>query len=244
MDIHRCFPLLSIPAFLAAAAADTPPPTFARIPEPEAVGRFELKRRLDIYRMSERPPDPGVQVCVHEGDLVLDGALDLDGEMIPCRGLVVTGHLRVSGPILNQNLSGGSFLLVLGDTRAWAILAGGSEIVLSGSVYLDDAALALGVSGELAIGRLDAPVLAYDRQLVEVEAGRFLRADLYYHDDDIRCWSEVLDEAIPLFVEYPEDGDCVERNEVLEDAGQHLVPRMRARLSILRPERRRSAATP
>lgn len=222
-------------------------PEFRRMTEPEAVRKFDLAKRLDMFKFLAEPLDPRNVVLVHDGDLHVRGSLDLDGGMLRCPnddqprcGLVVTGNLTLDTSLLNApDTAWGVFLVVLGDTRAWAIHAGGAEIVLLGKVYLEDAAVASGVKGSLAMGSLDAPVLIKYEHWVKLEAGNYLEANLGgYSSTRVRCWSQLLDPSIPVTLENdPEAADCYDRGETVDL--KTLMLRMRQRESILKPERRR-----
>ena len=224
-------------------------PTFQHLPEAEAVRRFDLAKRLDMYGTLTEPLDAKASILVHEGDLHVRGSLDLDGGTLRCAhgdqsrcGLVVTGNLVLDGSLLSSRDTGwGVFLLVLGDTRAWAIHAGGSEIVLSGKVHVEDAVVASGEKGSLAMGSLDAPVLVKDNHWVKLEAGRYLEVDVGgYSSTKLRCWSEVLDPTIAISLENDTAApDCYERGETVPRGD--LMLRMRQRESILKPALRRPA---
>ena len=54
-------------------------------------------------------------------------------------GLIVTGRLTVDGAVINANLNGGPFLVVLGETHARAMFAGGAEFRFDRLASFDDA---------------------------------------------------------------------------------------------------------
>jgi len=134
------------------------------IPQAEAITRFRLKKRLQSYASEYFEPDEKAKIRVIEGDLHVDGNLVLDWEYgwnaegfaatayqarakqrgvdweygWSTDGLIVTGNLTVSGAIINANPNGGPFLLVEGQTHAYAIVGGGAEMVFEGNTSVDD----------------------------------------------------------------------------------------------------------
>ncbi len=80
----------------------------------------ELHDRLHAYEYSN--------FKVHEGDLVIEGDLDLDNQGY---GLIVEGDLTVKGEINNKDSSFGAFLYVKGKTKAETAIFGSSLILLN-----------------------------------------------------------------------------------------------------------------
>ncbi len=153
------------------------------ITEAAAIERFNLRIRLERYDygVGVREVSPNHRVEVIEGDLHVAGDLLLDElaarlrvEKIRARsagdriattlsgsvGLVVTGNLHVDGAIINASLDEGPFLLVLGETRARALYAGGAEIRFEKRAHFEDAVIGVYNDGILRfIDGLDAPML-------------------------------------------------------------------------------------
>jgi hypothetical protein len=128
---------------------------------------------------------------VHDGDLDVSGAIELDSKSgwgrpafveqlapwmdsacggpassVPERavsGLFVTGSLRISGALINASPDAGATLIVLGDLTARQASCGGSFVDIGGDMGVDDVVYAHGNDGELHIGgRLFAKALIND----------------------------------------------------------------------------------
>ena len=154
------------------------PARASELSEADAIERFGLRRRLQMYAHGERQPCVDCRVDVVEGDLVVSGDLlvdwpdDLDRfkavrprtaadrVATPSVGLVVTGRLVVSGAVINGNMDLGPFLLVLGETRARALYASGAEMRFEGRSRFSDAVAGYGNHAKVTFAAgLDAPLV-------------------------------------------------------------------------------------
>jgi hypothetical protein len=128
-------------------------PNAESIPDVEAVDRFRLRERLQLYGSGAREAEPRVFVRYIDGDLRIGGDLELDwtdawrGHI----GLVVEGDLEVGGNIINENGNTGPFLLVRGKLRARNVAAGGSEFRIEGGADVEGLLLGHYNDGYLAI---------------------------------------------------------------------------------------------
>jgi hypothetical protein len=132
---------------------------------------------------------------VHDGDLDVPGAIELDwkGDLsraafveqlaplmdsacgtsessaakMAVRGLLVTGSLRISGELVNASPDAGATLIVLGDLTARQASCGGSCIHIGGDAHIEDVLYAHGNDGELHVGgRVFAKALVNDDHAV------------------------------------------------------------------------------
>lgn len=211
------------------------------ITEAAAIERFNLQSRLDSYDYGAgaRVASPDLRVEVIEGDLHVAGDLLLDGvearlrvEKIRPRhaddrvatllsssvGLVVTGNLRVDGAIINASLNDGPFLLVLGETRARTLYAGGAEIRFEKRAHFQDAVVGNYNDGILRfVDGLTAPMLLNFDHDTGIRSG--VRPPLF--DDDADDGLDMQDGLSQLD---PEIG-VGSADEF--DASEHLLPRIR-----------------
>jgi Domain of unknown function (DUF4116) len=124
------------------------------IPEREAIDRFRLRERLQLYGSGAREAEPGVFVYFAGGDVRIDGDLGLDwtdDRFAGHIGLVVDGDLTVTGNIINENGNAGPFLLVRGNLRARNVVAGGAEFHIEGDADIEELLLGHYNDGTLAI---------------------------------------------------------------------------------------------
>lgn len=161
-----------------------------RISPSEANQRYALSRRLVTYD-HDYHIRRNAQFRLVEGDLQIDGNLVMDWEQSDINGLIVTGNLSVSGSILNDNMDGGPFLLVLGETRAHAIVAGGAEMHFQGRSWISDMVLGYYNHGALVfVGDLVAPAV------VNMDHNLDIRGKFHGRKFDMfgggHRWSEVL----------------------------------------------------
>lgn len=113
--------------------------------------KFEIHRKLQFLKNGYP-----YNLRVIEGDLTINGDLNLESEDIPySHGLLVTGNLTVSGCILNTSSDTGAFLLCLGDLKAFAVIGGGSEIIIEGHAWVD----------EIVIGHYNDGILGFKKDL-------------------------------------------------------------------------------
>jgi hypothetical protein len=135
---------------------------------------------------------------------VIDGDLRLDYETAeyegkPYRGVLAVGALAVSGDILNGNVDGGPFLVVLGGLTARQILKGGATFIVAGPItspgmiyceYNHGAFRAFG--GVAAQGiilddqshEIAAPISGIKLDLWKDDATQYLLPDFFYEDDE------------------------------------------------------------
>jgi hypothetical protein len=136
--------------------------------------------------------------AVIDGDLRLDyETAEYDGKSY--RGVLATGALTVSGDILNTNVDGGPFLVVLGGLTARRILKGGSAFIVAGPItspgmiyceYNHGAFRAFG--GVAAQGiilddqshQIAAPISGIKLDLCKDDATRYLLPEFFYEDDE------------------------------------------------------------
>jgi hypothetical protein len=135
---------------------------------------------------------------------VIDGDLRLDYETAeyegkPYRGVLAVGALAVSGDILNSNVDGGPFLVVLGGLTARQILKGGATFIVAGPItspgmiyceYNHGAFRAFG--GVAAQGiilddqshEIAAPISGIKLDLWKDDATQYLLPEFFYEDDE------------------------------------------------------------
>jgi hypothetical protein len=214
--------------------------------EAEAIERYALRERLDTYGAGARQARPGTVVEVVQGDLHVPGDLLVDGpyalervDAIRARapgdrvaaaahqaiGLVVTGALTVDGAIINADVNGGPFLLVLGETRARAIFSGGAEMVFAGYARVADAVVGCYNDGSVAfLSGLEAPLaISEDHEIKLLGQPAPELIDYFNGWGDAALLKFRLDPAIEI-------------DEVEElDAEQMLLPRIRRGERVLKP---------
>ena len=225
----------------AAVESDT-----TTVREAEAIERFALRGRLDTYGAGGRQARPNTVVEVVDGDLHVAGDLLVDGpyalervaairartpadrvvaEAHQAIGLIVTGALTVDGAIINADINGGPFLLVLGETRARAVFSGGAEMVFAGKARVADAVVGCYNDGSVAfLAGLEAPLAISE-------------------DHEIKLLGKPVPELIDYFNGW---GDAellkfrldpaIEVDEIEElDAERMLLPRIRRGEPVLKP---------
>jgi tetratricopeptide (TPR) repeat protein len=169
----------------------------------DAVGRYDLRRTLMARMLAD---NPALSLLLLFGDVEME-QLDLDprtGSELPAaafsrsepdvHGLVIAGNLLVNGAIHHAKSPIGMSLYVLGGLRAGNVAVSGLELVVRGSVAVNEvfcgsgpqggARLDGGVSARLLIsdgfpmligGRLAAPVLDTGRTRIGVVEGGGVR---------------------------------------------------------------------
>jgi hypothetical protein len=193
-----------------------------------AIEEYDLAKKLmSISSSDSRSPSPA-KVRVVEGDLVIDGPLVCDWDKgHAVAGLIVTGALIVSGPIINENRNGGPFLLVEGNTRARAIVGGGAELVFVGDAVVDEIVVGEYNDGILRfLGSLKTPVAVTNDHHFEISdglEGRWL--DTF---DEGHLWSSVLHSGIRV----PKDDEGAEDFDITYE----LIPRLVAGAPVLRSD--------
>jgi tetratricopeptide (TPR) repeat protein len=178
-------------------------PGARRVLAQDAVGRYDLRRTLMARTLAE---NPALSLLLLFGDVEME-QLDLDPRITPegpqsafarneadVHGLIIAGNLLVNGAIHHVRSPTGLSLYVLGGLRAHNIAVSGLELVVRGSVDVDEviagsgaeggARLDGGVSARLLIsdgfpmligGRLAAPVLDTGRTRIGVVEGGGVR---------------------------------------------------------------------
>jgi tetratricopeptide (TPR) repeat protein len=179
-------------------------PGARRLLAQDAVPRYDLRRTLMARLAAE---NPALSILLLFGDVEMEH-LDLDPRTGPeaaassfarsepdVHGLIIAGDLLVNGAIHHTSAPVGLSLYVLGGLRAANIAISGLELVVRGSVAVDEvicgsgsaggARLDEGVSARLLIsdgfpmligGRLAAPVLDTGRTRIGVVEGNGVRA--------------------------------------------------------------------
>lgn len=226
------------PLLLAAAMtmASTPMPqalpAWSRsgyeMPLQQARDKFDAVEKLDSVTSRYSSLDPKAKVLIVEGDLSVDGPLQCDRNLgHGAAGLIVTGSLTVRGPIVNADANGGPFLLVLGTTRAQAIVAGGAELMFVGDAVVDDIVVGEYNDGILRFGgSLTVPVAITNDHDFSVAGG--VRGRWLDPFNEGHSWTSVLHPQLP--VEKDEEG-----GEEFDVMGQ-LVPRLLAGKPVLRAD--------
>jgi tetratricopeptide (TPR) repeat protein len=178
-------------------------PGARRVLAQDAVGRYDLRRTLMARQITE---NPALSVLLLFGDVEME-QLDLDPRAETqgpasafsrsepdVHGLIIAGNLLVNGAIHHVKSPIGLSLYVLGGLRAANIAISGLELVVRGSVAVNEviagsgpaggARLDGGVSAKLLIsdgfpmligGRLAAPVLDTGRTRIGVVEGNGVR---------------------------------------------------------------------
>lgn len=178
-------------------------PGARRILAQDAVGRYDLRRTLMARMLAEQP---ALSLLLLHGDVELE-SLDLDprapiepnaGALArtepDVHGLIVAGNLTLSGPLHHSRSPIGLSLYVLGSLRAANVAVSGLELVVRGSVQVEEviagsgpqggARLDGGVAARLLIsdqfpmligGRLAAPVLDTGRTRIGLSEGGGVR---------------------------------------------------------------------
>ena len=178
-------------------------PGARRVLAQDAVGRYDLRRTLMARLLAD---NPALSVLLLFGDVEME-TLDLDPRSETqgpassfsrtepdVHGLVIAGDLLVNGAIHHVQVPAGLSLYVLGGLRARNVAISGLELVVRGSVAVDEvfcgsgsqggARLDGGVSAKLLIsdgfpmligGRLAAPVLDTGRTRIGVAEGDGVR---------------------------------------------------------------------
>jgi tetratricopeptide (TPR) repeat protein len=181
-------------------------PGARRILAQDAVGRYDLRRTLMARMLAGQP---ALSLLLMHGDVELE-SLDLDPrpEADPnagafaraesdVHGVIVAGNLTIGGTIHHPRSPMGLSLYVLGGLRARNVVVSGLEIVVRGSVAVDEvfagsgpqggARLDGGVAAKLLIsdafpmligGRLAAPVLDTRRTRIGLIEGGGVREAL------------------------------------------------------------------
>lgn len=215
-----------------AAAAPSPLATWSvrgeHVAQADAIGRFDLARRLMSYGSQYFRPREGEQIRVVDGDLTIAGNLMLDWDAgWDAHGLIVTGDLLVDGAIINANMNGGPFLLVVGKTQAFAVVGGGAELVFEGDAVVEDIVIGHYNDGILMFRKnLTTPVVVTVDHHLEILGsldGRWF--DVFDGDDQ---WSDFLAVDQPALAGMNDD----------EWAGldQGVIPTLAARRSVLRSD--------
>lgn len=198
------------------------------VPLGKARHEFEALERLDSVasRYSDLRADMRIQVV--EGDLTVRGTLARDWEKGQATvGLLVTGNLTVHGSIVNRNLNGGPFLLVLGETRAHAIIGGGAELSFLGDAHVEEIVVGEYNDGILRFGgRLTVPVAVTNDHHFEVAGG--VQGRWLDPFNEGHRWSAVLHPGIAVAT----DDEGSEEIDVM----QTIVPRLLAGQPVLRPD--------
>ena len=178
-------------------------PGSRRVLAQDAVHRYDLRRTLMARMLTEQP---ALSLLLLHGDVEME-ELDLDpraGTAFPTpgmgraeadiHGLIIAGNLLVGGPIHHVRAPIGLSLYVLGSLRATNVLISGLELVVRGSVHVDEvfcgsgpaggARLDGGVAAKLLIsdgfpmligGRLAAPVLDTGQTRIGIVEGTGVR---------------------------------------------------------------------
>ncbi len=141
-------------------------PGARRILAQDAVGRYDLRRTLMARMLAEQPT---LSLLLLHGDVELE-SLDLDprapaepnaGALARAEpdvhGLIVAGNLTVHGSVHHSRSPMGLSLYVLGSLRAANIAVSGLELVVRGSVQVDEVIAGAGPQGG---ARLDGGVAA------------------------------------------------------------------------------------
>jgi hypothetical protein len=189
--------------------------------EQDAMARFKLAERLETYGAGGQLARAERLIEVVQGDLQVSGDLLVDGsrareqvEQLRQRspgdrnantlrgssGLIVTGNLEVSGAIINANLNGGPFLLVLGTTRARALFAGGAEFRFEGHAQFSDAVVGCYNDGYTRFaGGVQAPVVLSEDHAFDIQGvpqAPFF--DYFNGDGDLDELASLLDPDIGI----------------------------------------------
>jgi hypothetical protein len=194
----------------------------------QARKRFGIIEKLDSVTSRHSAISPDSKVRVIEGDLMVDGPLLCDWKQgHGAAGLVVMGSLTVRGPIVNSNVNGGPFLLVVEQTRAHAIIGGGAELVFLGDAVVDEIVVGEYNDGILRFGSsLTVPVAITNDHHFEVAGG--VRGRWLDPFNEGHPWTAVLHPD--LHVE--NDGEGTEEFDVMVE----LVPRLLAGVPVLRSD--------
>jgi tetratricopeptide (TPR) repeat protein len=214
-------------------------PGARRILAQDAVGRYELRRTLMARMLAQ---NPALSLYLLHGDVELE-SLDLDprAETEPnagafaraesdVHGVLIAGNLTISGAIHHNRSPMGLSLFVLGNLRARNVAVSGLELVVRGSIQVEEviagsgaqggARLDGGVASKLLIsdgfpmligGRLAAPVLDTRRTRIGIVEGGTVR--------------EVIGDVPPALVL----ADSVREADV--EGGRFSFPRLRATMS-------------
>jgi hypothetical protein len=193
-----------------------------------AIEKYDLASRLMSFSSSDSRSPATAKVRVVEGDLTIDGPLICDWDTgHAAAGLIVTGVLTVSGPIINENRNGGPFLLVEGSTRARAIVGGGAEFVFVGNAVVDEIVVGEYNDGILRfLGSLKTPVAVTNDHHFEISGG--LEGRWLDTFDEGHLWSSVLHPDIHV----PKDDEGTEDFDITDG----LIPRLVAGAPVLRPD--------
>jgi hypothetical protein len=214
------------------------------LPEADAMSRFDLRERLQAYGPGAQEARTDVIVEVVEGDLLVLGDLLVDyaagrrqvegirpradGDrnattLKGATGLIVTGDLTVHGALVNANLNGGPFLLVLGKTQARALFAGGAEFAFEGRARFEDVVVGCYNDGYVAFrGGVEAPMVISEDHAFDIRGdGPPPFVDYFNGEGDTEDLARRLDPEI----------ECSDPTEL--DAENQLLPRIRLGLRVL-----------
>ena len=218
------------------------------VTEADAIRTFGLRERLQQYgARPQQPAGAGRIVEVIDGDLHVTGDLLVDAPraraeveaLVPRRpgdrpattlpnaiGLIVTGRLTVDGAVINANLNGGPFLVVLGETHARAMFAGGAEFRFDRLASFDDAVVGCYNDGRVDFaGGVKAPMVISEDHDFAITGKGTPYVDYFNGDGDLEALQARL---------HPE----IELDDVEElDAEAMLLPRIRRGQPVLKPQR-------
>lgn len=239
--------VLALAGATGAAAGQSPTAPRA-VPEADAMRTFRLRDRLQQYGTGPaQPAGPGRMVEVIDGDLHVTGDLLVDGararaqvEALAPRkagdrpattlpnavGLIVTGQLIVDGAVINANLNAGPFVLVLGETHARAMFAGGAEFHFNGLASFDDAVVGCYNDGHVGFaGGVKAPMVISEDHSFAIAGKGTPFVDYFNGDGDLEALQARLHPDLKV-------------TDVEElDAEEMLLPRIRRGQPVLKPRR-------
>ena len=212
-------------------------PNARPVPEQEAVDRFDLRSKLERYGPGDRQPERHATVLVVPGPLHVPGNLFVDWarnfktasaqcppgidnqSAIPdasAVGLIVEGDLTVDGAIINTNLNGGPFLLVMGATKARTLYAGGAEMRFEGESTFSDAVIGCYNDGYVRFAAdLHAPIVIAEDHAFDFWGAAPPYFDPFNGEGDVADWSFLCPGICPDADRYDPSGIDVE---------EHLLP--------------------
>ncbi|SEW34561.1 WGR domain-containing protein [Chitinophaga sp. YR573] len=108
-------------------------PAYTLITEKEAKKRFSFSKYIEGGYGNE------CNYILLEGEVVLDGDLDMDRFCTPLDtyGIIVDGNLTVNGVIFQPDMDSGQALFVTGNVRAKSINKGGAEFYIKGNLSIE-----------------------------------------------------------------------------------------------------------
>lgn len=195
------------------------------------VNHDELKQKFEIdHKLQFLKPGYPYNLRVIEGDLHIEGDLDLETEDIPySHGLLVTGNLNVTGCILNTSSDTGAFLLCFGDLKAHAVIGGGSEIVIEGNAFVE----------ELVLGHYNDGILAFKKDLscplvISDDHDLTIRGKLHgKRVDSSTCQGALWEGHLVEEISIPNDPD-EDRTDIGFEWKEVLLPRLKSKMPVVK----------